>query len=257
MTTLKDQVCALALSYKVFSKTGFLEKVPFSQCEKLLRSTEFEETLKIGLRLARKYQYDLENKNLYHYFRTHYLPKPSDFFENICNANSIEPRELAIALRVWLEKADKKKNTLKLVGIPNSGKTLIANLLRKVFICANWLNSSAGSAFNFGNLTYASLIIVEEPFLPPPLLEDFKSICGGASVSVDVKYSNYEALNRTPVLITSNFSEVSRGYAAAVSEQAINLRSYQFTFTAGLQPTFEVTPEHLLDFIQRNAVDSN
>lgn len=247
-----EQYINLVDKYQCFSRGMFMQNVPFNEMKKLLRSTTFEEDLKIALRYVRKKIFDIQNKNLYNYFRSHTIPIENTFFENLCEKNNICPKKFATDFISWLTKKDHKINTFRIFGAVNTCKTLIANLLRKIFITSSWLNSSTGSAFNFGNLIYSSLIIIEEPFLPPTLIEDIKSLCGGAPLSVDVKYSQFESLERTPVFITTNFPTLSHGHSAQVSEQACINRAYYYTFNTPLIPTYEIEPGHLLYFLQKH-----
>lgn len=246
-----DKYIVLCRKYNCYSYFSFLSNVPFNVCQFMLRTKDFDENVKIAARFARKQKFAEEQEGLYAYFRRNVSPITNDVFEQICKLNNINCYEFAESIIAWLGKTHNKKNTLKIIGHVNSCKTLIANLFRQVFLCSNWLNSSTGSAFNFGNLIYSSIIIMEEPFIPPTLLEDIKSVCGGAPLSVDVKYSAFEVLQRTPVLITSNYSALSRGHSNPVSEAAIDARSYLFYFGQSFEPDFQVTPGHLLYFLQK------
>lgn len=250
MTSL-DSYIVLCRKYKCYSYFSFLSNVPFAACQSKLKTKEFDENVKIATRYARKEKFTEEQAGLYEYFRRYVQPLENDFFDNLCKINNIDCSGFAKSVILWLSKKHPKRNTLKLIGIPNSCKTLIANIFREIFLCANWLNSSTGSAFNFGNLIYSSIIIIEEPFIPPTLLEDIKSVCGGAPLSVDVKYSAFEVLQRTPVLITSNFSALSRGHSPPVSETAIDVRSYVYSFNHVFIPSCTVTPGHFLYFLQK------
>lgn len=243
-------LAALCHDMKITSYFHFLERVPFASIEPFLAAKQFDEVLRNCVRYSRKRLFDAQNRNLWHYFRQAVTPIRNTYFERLLRANHIRPEEFRAAVLSWLQKEHYKKNTLKLIGDPNSGKTMIANLFRDVFISSSWLNSSTGSAFNFGNLVYSTIICLEEPFLPPTMLEDMKNVCGGTPISVDVKYSSFEQLTRKPVIITSNFTTLCRGYAPQISEAAIDLRCFTFRFDTFVPPKCRITAGHLLHFLQ-------
>lgn len=171
--------------------------------------------------------------------------------ENLLFPNKIDFQEFAHAIEAWLSCADKKRNTLFIWGRPNSGKSLIAKLISEVFITKTFSNMDAASQFVFGNLIDSSLILIEEPFLVPVLLEDFKKLTEGSNMCVNVKYQEPQTLGRTPVLITSNFSTLSHGHAPAVSEAAIKLRSFIFHFSSEFVPTCVITVADFVSFLNK------
>lgn len=256
MSKLKNYI-SLCDKYNCYSYYSFCIKIPFKEMEDLLKDIKFHENVNIACRYVRKMHFDKQKHRLFQFMKQSVIPVKNDFFEILCKNNEIDCKTFANDIIAWLECRDFKKNTLKIIGEVNSGKTLIANLFRQVFICSNWLNSSTGSAFNFGNLIYTCIIIVEEPFVPPTLTEDFKSLCGGATLSVDVKYSTFENLERTPVLITSNFTNIGRGYSSLVSERAIDIRSYYYYFNSPIETKEKITPGHLLYFLQKFETNNN
>lgn len=186
--------------------------------------------LSLACEQAYKEQYDQERSNLWGAMLQGHEKGLSLSIEKILDLNHIDPHLFASSVRRWLLMGDKKKNTLMMIGLPNSGKTLLASCFRKKLLFRTWINSNSTSNFIYGNLAYCNLITIEEPFLLPTQLEDMKSLCSGAPLSVDMKYSQPIELRRTPVLITSNFENMARGYASPLSEEALRKRCFIFNF---------------------------
>lgn len=151
-------------------------------------------------------------------------------WEALLAVQSIDALEFAQAVYNWLQEVDYKRNCLLLWGEVSTGKTLFANAVRGLLLHRHLCNSNGSSNFALGNCLNTHIIIYEEPFLHPTLLEDMKSLCGGAHMTVDAKYSQQQNLRRTPVLITSNTLSLSKGHASQLAEKAIRERSYIFNF---------------------------
>lgn len=250
---MEEIVREKAIKYHVFSYYSFLQTVPFNEIKKVLKDKNCDDFIKIGLRVARKEQFDLERENRFSYYLRSFEQEKNDFFDNLCLVNHIVPQNFALDMKAWLNCSHKRKNGFFLQGKISTGKSLIAKLLSKVFITTTFINNSSGSQFCFGNLLYSNIIIIDEPFIPPPILEDFKSLLGGSDMVVDVKYSTFEVLYRTPILITSNFSSLSRGYAASDSENSIKSKCYCYNLDTFLETPqdFNVTPGMLLYFLNK------
>lgn len=149
-------------------------------------------------------------------------------FQGIC------PRSFHSAVKKWLQQTDFKRNCLFLWGEVSTGKTLFANAIRGLFAHRQMANSTASSNFSFGNCLNTRIIIYEEPFLHPTLLEDMKSVFGGAELTVDAKYSMQQPMRRTPLLVTSNVLKLARGHASEQSEAALQARSFVFHFSRNI-----------------------
>lgn len=152
------------------------------------------------------------------------------------------------AVKAWLTKSDHKKNCFFVWGRVSTGKTLFANAIRGLFLHRQMSNSTGTSNFSFGNCLNTRVIIYEEPFLHPTLLEDMKSLFGGAELTVDAKYTQQQPLRRTPILVTSNVLNLSRGHAPEMSEQALQARSFLFKFDSDISSLVRTVHFEPLDF---------
>lgn len=160
-------------------------------------------------------------------------------WELLLRTQAVDYGEFARAVRAWLEETHHKKNCLIVWGEVSTGKTLFANAIRGLLLHRHLSNSTGSSNFALGNCLNTHVIVYEEPFLHPTLLEDMKSLCGGATMTVDAKYSVQQNLRRTPVLITSNTLQLARGHASPQAEHAIRERSYVFNFNVPVTQLLE------------------
>ena len=98
-----------------------------------------------------------------------------------------------------------KRNTLYISGVPDAGKSLLAEMFCKVFVY--YKKNAASKNFPLDGLSDNKLIWLEEftsHLLTTGNITFFKQIFGGQSIRGDNKFSGIEEIVKTPVLITSN-----------------------------------------------------
>lgn len=172
--------------------------------------------------------------------------------ENFLKSNNINFMTFAHAVKEVLELSHKKINALYFFGTPNSGKTMLANLIVKVFNARSILkNGDTVSSFYYEPIVNSSIVLLEEPFILPINLEDMKILLGAGELQVNVKYLPIQRTVRVPYIITSNFNLLSRGYASPVSEQAIKTRVHLFKFNNPFVSNTVLTSADLLSFLNK------
>ena len=181
------------------------------------------------------------NKALKHY------PEVSQFeeFQNIFDINGIDTQHFAECLIKVLSKTDHKVNTLRLIGTPNSGKTLIANCIVEPFICCYMNNHGSENEFFVSNMLNKSIILCEELYITIATAEDFKSILGGQPIDIAKKFNEKQLLSRTPVIITSNYERFGRGHLPPTDEHALSIRTHTFRFKNEIKPLCKVLRQFL------------
>lgn len=150
--------------------------------------------------------------------------------DKIFKLNHIDPIKFGTALKRFLKKQDMKVNGFRIVGIPNSGKTLLANCIVSPFICCYNNNHGSENEFYISNFLNKSIILCEELYITIATCEDFKSILGGQPLDVAKKFNEKQLLSRTPVVITSNYERFGRGHLSQTDENALKLRCENFYF---------------------------
>lgn len=165
-------------------------------------------------------------------------PSPEQFevFNYIFHTNGIDPAEFALNLKCVLNKEKIKLNTLRLVGVPNSGKTLLANCIVQPFITCYMNNHASENEFYLSNMLNKAIILCEELYLTTATAEDFKSVLGGQVLSVAKKHQEKQDLLRTPVIITSNYRKFGRGHLPATDENALSLRCFNYYLSQEVLP---------------------
>lgn len=166
--------------------------------------------------------------------------------------NGINFKEFTQCVKEVLDLSHKKINALYFYGTPNSGKTMLANLIIKVFNARSILkNGDSVSSFYYEPIINSSIVLIEEPFIIPINLEDMKILLGAGELQVNVKYQPLQRTVRIPYLITSNFPLLSRGYASSISEKAIKTRVHMFKFSYNFKSKTVITSADLLAFFNK------
>lgn len=244
------KLAQLCLEKKIFTYTQFKEESSYSDYVKYIYE---EPMVKAACRIAYKKKYEIEKEDPLYYFRKK-EDGNSSFFVKLFLANNINPKKFAESFITWISRGHSRKNTLFLFGDIKTGKTLIANILKDLYTYKTWVNSTT-STFSFGNLTYANLIHIDEPFLTPLVLEDFKSLTCGSTLTPDVKYEEPTPIKKTPLLITSNFEKLGRGYAPPLSEESIKDKSWCFHFSTKFDTQENISSKDFITFIQEQCPD--
>nr|APR74604.1 nonstructural protein [Bombyx mori bidensovirus]QWC64892.1 nonstructural protein [Bombyx mori nucleopolyhedrovirus] len=162
--------------------------------------------------------------------------------------NNVDISKFCEALYSIFTMSDYRKNCIFLNGNIKTGKTLMMRLITGNFKCVGkGCNNGVNSEFYYQKFIGRSICVLEEPFLDPQTLEDFKSIFGGEGFDISCKFHNPQTLNRTPFIITSNFSLLSRGHAPSISEMAIKDRFYIFNFNNSYTPKCKLSPKNFVN----------
>lgn len=170
-------------------------------------------------------------------------------FNNLFRKNCINPKQFAHDVKFIFDKKDPKINALRLVGVPNSGKTLIANCLVDPFICCYMNNHGSENEFFLSNMLNKSIILCEELYITTATAEDFKSILGGQNIDVAKKHCEKQLLSRTPVIITSNYDLFGRGHLPPLDENALQLRCKNYDFISPYKPKIRLTSSQFYLFL--------
>ena len=156
-----------------------------------------------------------------------------------------------------LEKTSGKVNALFLWGPPSSGKSMLTDLVRKVMVLDAEYTPGRNS-YNFSSCTSATLIVFEDmSSLPTTSMPTLKCLFEGRPTQVAVKHKSHQKIERTPIIITSNFElkklfdkELNTTNLDAFEKRIIQ---YQFPTTwdsSGIQPN--VNPKHFLQWLKEN-----
>lgn len=197
--------------------------------------------LNTAIELYIKEELDSQRKGLWDYaiqLAKNSSPDKDQFevLNYIFHSNGIDPVEFGLNLKCILNKEKIKMNTLRIVGAPNSGKTLIANCIVSPFITCYMNNHASENEFYMSNMLNKSIILCEELYLTTATAEDFKSVLGGQVLSVAKKHQEKQDLLRTPVIITSNYAKFGRGHLPATDENALSLRCFNYYLKHEVRP---------------------
>lgn len=209
------------------------------------------EKINIACMLYNKWRFDIEREDRFRYL-CECPAVENNYYERLLAKNNIEIKDFIRDIKDWLNCVHPKKNVFTLIGPPNTGKTIIVGALQHLFVSKRLNNIDVTSDFVFGNLINCNLIVIEEPFFPPILLEDFKNLAGGQTMTVNSKYLPAQQLNRTPIIVSSNFPTYCRGHAARVSEEAIQARSYIYHINKPVDIDDYMIPEHFVYFVNKH-----
>lgn len=162
---------------------------------------------------------------------------------------NIDPVQFALDLKALLQCEHPKKNALKIYGVPDSGKSLLCQLISQCFITCYANNHGSENEFFLSNFLNKSLILCEELYVTQATCEDFKSILAGAPIDISKKFQEKQTLSRTPLLITSNYNYFGRGHLNNVDESALRGRCYEYHFTQTFTPTCMITAPSMYHFL--------
>lgn len=172
-----------------------------------------------------------------------YLPTEEQEIISLLQAQGIDVDYFFECLRIVLLCKDHKINTIRLWGTPDSGKSLIARLIVRYFICPSTNNHGSDSPFFFSNFLNKSIALCDELFVTPATCDDYKSILGGGDIDVNKKnIQEKQNMSRTPIILTSNYAKFGRGHLNAIDEEALQTRCFSFYFPVIYKPKVTVTP---------------
>lgn len=210
-----------------------------------MQHTHYHELIKTALELYIKYSLDCQRENLWKYATTiacKYSPDTIQFTEldKIFDYNRIDKHDFAIAVKNILEKSHNKLNALRLIGHPDTCKTLLSNCIVEPFICCRMNNHGSENEFFMSNMLNKSIIQCEELYITIATAEDFKSVLGGQPIDIAKKFNEKQLLQRTPVIITSNYERFGRGHLPPTDENALAIRCFTYRFSTKVKPAVTI-----------------
>lgn len=240
--------------YKARSTCELYDRCTYVEWLTITDFWSYHELIKIALELYIKEQLDDQRCGMWIYAIGQYTLSPVDpeqqsEFKRLFNDNGVDPSHFANSLNIILNKSQQKINTLRIYGTPNSGKTLIANLIVEPFICCFMNNHGSENEFYASNMLNKAIILCEELYVTVATAEDFKSILGGQSIDISKKFNEKQLLCRTPVIITSNYFLFGRGHLPAVDENALGLRTITYHFNTPFKPVVKLTCDQFYHFM--------
>lgn len=103
------------------------------------------------------------------------------------------------------DKRQPKKNSMFILGPPNSGKTFFLETLSCFYMNPGHVkNFVRGSAFPLQDAVNRRILIWNEPSIVPSQFDSVKMLTAGDPMPCDVKYQSGAVITRTPLFFTSN-----------------------------------------------------
>lgn len=228
------------------SISELFDKCSLSEWEALTRFNQYHDLIKTAIELRSKELLDLQRDNMLQYVRdliSNVTPDPDQAtaFAEIFERNRVDPKIFAQDLAKLLLKTEYKINGLRIWGVPNSCKTLIANCISAPFVCCYMNNHGSENEFFLSNMLNKAIIHCEELYVTPATAEDLKCVLAGQPMDVAKKFSEKQLLSRTPVLITSNHEHFGRNHLPPIDEQALVLRCFNYHFVSTYKPSVTLT----------------
>lgn len=128
-----------------------------------------------------------------------------------------------------MNKVQPKHNGLILFGEKNCGKTLIGlSLCRSAIYYSTVQNFDLYNTFYLQDVLHSRVALLNEPKIDQGKFETFKNILEGQTVSIDVKYQGCCDLERTPMIICTNFNLAQLTIGARINEDAVDARTFRF-----------------------------
>ena len=108
-------------------------------------------------------------------------------------------------LFIITEKKLPKKNSMFIVGKPNSGKTWFIDMVAAFHLnIGNVKNVVRGQNFPFNDCINRRMLIWNEPSIMPSGFDSVKMLAGGDPCPTSIKYQGDGTITRTPLIFTSN-----------------------------------------------------
>lgn len=215
------------------------DKCTCDEFSEIIYFGKYMESANLALELFVKDSLEMQRKNRWEYFLSFqkYLPDQENELIRLFHTQRINIVQFFQCLKEVLNCTWPKINTLKIQGIPNSGKTMLAQLIGKPFITCYANNHGSENEFFLSNFLNKSVILCEELYVTQATCEDFKQILGGCPIDIDKKFQSKQIWMRTPIIITSNYQKFGRGHLPSRDEQALQLRCFTFDFNYSFTPT--------------------
>ena len=126
-------------------------------------------------------------------------------FHKWCEFNNFDVNQFLDDIFDVLEKKTPKINTFCLQGPPNCGKSY---LMRSLVAWYPFFGEARGGGTSYAFLWHdcvdTAIIFIEEPYITPAEVEQFKLVFEGAETHVHVKNKGDALLQSTPVIVTCN-----------------------------------------------------
>lgn len=240
----------LLKKYEARSTSELYDKCTFAEWQEITVSPDYHALLRTALELYIKYNLDMQRGDMWGFAYKKALKQCPDVnqfeeFDKVFKNNNICPIEFAKSLKQILNKELNKVNCLRLIGVPNSGKTLLANCIVAPFITCYNNNHGSENEFYLSNMLNKSIILCEELYITIATAEDMKSVLGGQPLDIAKKFSEKQLLSRTPVIITSNYRRFGRGHLSATDETALALRCQTYDFIVKVSPSCDLEWQQL------------
>lgn len=114
-------------------------------------------------------------------------------------------KDFMLRLYSICERTIPKKNSMFILGRPNSGKTFFIDMVAGFYLnIGNVKNVVRGQNFPFNDCVNRRLLIWNEPSIMPSGFDSVKMLAGGDPCPTAVKYQGDATITRTPLIFTSN-----------------------------------------------------
>ena len=97
-------------------------------------------------------------------------------------------------------------------------------------------NHGSENEFYLSNMLKKSIILCEELYITITTAEDFKSVLVGQPIDITKKFNEKQLSQRTPFVITSNYSRFGRGHLPPTVENALSIRCYNYILNSAFKP---------------------
>lgn len=224
------------------SVSELFDKCEYEHWQYITQFPNYYDLCRTAIELFVKKKLDEQRVNLWKYACKYAQKQKPDFaqfdeFQKIFMYQGVDPANFAQSLRIILEKKESKINALRIIGMPNTCKTLISNCIVDPFICCRMNNHGSENEFFMSNMLNKSIIQCEELYITIATAEDFKSVLGGQLIDVAKKFNEKQTLMRTPVIITSNYDRFGRGHVPPLDEGALASRCLTYRFNSMYKPS--------------------
>lgn len=233
----------LIYKYRARSLSELFDKCSADEFASLIYAAyDYQKYVLSALELFVKDCLDLQRRNRWEYLLSYaqYNEEQEKELLRLFTVQGVDPVYFGKSLKKVLNCEHPKINAIKIHGTPNSGKSLIGQLIASAFITCYCNNHGSENEFYLSNFLNKTFILCEELYVTKATCEDFKSVLGGANIDIAKKFHEKQILSRTPVLITSNHSSFGRGHLPPIDETALNARCIVFEFQAPFAPACQI-----------------
>lgn len=213
-----------------------------------------DDVIKSGVQMARWKLVTKQLDNIWAWGCASALPNIEQYecWELFFMSQGIDIAQFIKDLKSWALRSDPKLNTLFFSGPTNCGKTLVVNAICEPFITAFITNIQRNTSdFLLSPLLDSTIGVLEEVFLVPDIVNDYKRLLEGGNISVGMKFHSPQLLTRRPIICTSQWDNFGRGYLHSDDERAFVNRCYKFTFHNSINLPVKLTSAGFWFFVSR------